>query len=67
MKKKPTPPLIKHRDHEVVILLSNNLKHAAKYHCITCNKFVAWLSREDAIEAERLGLINDLDLSAQQY
>ena len=60
-------PLVKHSSHEVVILPSGNSTHAAKYHCCTCNKFVAWLSQQEYARAKELGLINDLDLQAQHY
>lgn len=60
--KKSIPPIIKHADHEIVILSSGNSMHAAKYHCRSCNKFVAWLSQSEYKQALELGLINDLDL-----
>lgn len=63
MKKKSTPPLIKHQDHEIIIVASGNSTHSAKYHCVTCNKFVAWLKKDEAELAASLGLINELDLS----
>ena len=56
--KKPFIPLEKHATHEVEIRLVSG-KHFAKYHCVTCNKWVAWLSKQDSDNALKLGLVND--------
>lgn len=56
--KKPFIPLEKHATHEVEIRLVSG-KHFAKYHCVTCNKWVAWLSKQDTDNALKLGLVND--------
>ena len=56
MKKAPIPPMIKHAEHEVEIQLIEGSKHYAKYHCKTCNKFVAWVSKEDVSRAHSLGI-----------
>ena len=56
MKKQPTPPLIKHAEHQVEVRLSHT-KHFAQYYCLDCNKSIAWLTQKQAIEADRLGLI----------
>jgi hypothetical protein len=53
------PPLIKHHDHEVVIKLTTDSKHAAYYFCINCRKWVAWLSYRETEEAKRQGLIEN--------
>lgn len=55
--KKSIPPLEKHSSHQVEIR-PGTLKHAAKYWCLDCDKWVAWVSLKEAIEAEKLGLIN---------
>jgi len=52
-----TPPLEKHSNHQVEIKLVSTYKHYAKYHCLTCNKFVAWLSKNDTDTALKLGLV----------
>jgi hypothetical protein len=57
MKKVSTPPLVKHKDHQIKILPSAGTKHAAMYHCIDCNKWVAWLSKADSEQARQLGLL----------
>jgi hypothetical protein len=56
--KRSTPPLIKHQDHEVEIRLATQANHAARIHCVTCNKFVMWLSHKETELAEQQGLIN---------
>ncbi len=58
MRKKSTPPLIKHANHQVKIILEQDSKHAARYHCVTCNKFVAWVGKQELIQAQELGMIN---------
>jgi hypothetical protein len=55
-KRRPVAPFIKHDTHQVEIRLVSTYKHHAKYHCVTCNKFVAWLSRKDTDTALKLGL-----------
>ena len=55
--KQSTPPLIKHRDHQIEMRPTRpESKHAAIYHCVDCNKWVAWVSKADAEQAKRLGL-----------
>lgn len=56
----PTPPLEKHSSHTVEIRLVSGLRHPAKYHCVDCNKWVAWVSKKDTETALSLGLINGL-------
>lgn len=53
----PCDPLEKHNLHTVKIVLSNNGTHYAKYHCVDCNKFVAWLSRKQTNQALELGMV----------
>ena len=55
--KKSTPPLIKHQDHRVEIRLVSGDKHYAKYHCVDCNKWVAWVGRAETTKALELGLV----------
>lgn len=57
---KSQPPLIKHADHTVKIVLLSDSKHYAKYHCVDCNKWVAWVSREETNQALELGLVDEL-------
>lgn len=58
--KKSTPPLIKHEKHQVEIRLSKDAKkHSAFYHCVECNKWVAWVSKRDFETAKKLGLISE--------
>jgi len=55
--KKSTPPLLKHQDHQVEIKISNH-HNGAFYHCVTCLKHIAWLSKQEVETALKLGLIN---------
>lgn len=50
------PPLEKHKDHEVEIRPGVG-HHAAQYWCVSCNKWVAWLSKQDVANARQLGLL----------
>lgn len=54
---KSIPPLIKHKDHQVEIVLVFNSKHYGKIHCVTCNKWVMWLSQQEVNQALQLGLV----------
>ena len=56
--KTPIHPLVKHADHPVQIKPSPFAKHYAQYYCLQCNKHIAWLSKTQALEAEKLGLIS---------
>lgn len=58
MKKKPIPPLIRHQDHRVEIQPSR-AHNLAKYYCVDCGVFVAWLSRAEAQRAQELNLIQN--------
>tara|TARA_R110000868_G_C10609886_1_gene741304 strand:- start:372 stop:578 length:207 start_codon:yes stop_codon:yes gene_type:complete len=60
--KKSIPPLLKHEDHQVTIQPSINAHHSAYYHCIECNKWVAWLSWGETQKAKQLGLLKPLKL-----
>lgn len=51
-------PLEKHANHNVVIRSVRN-QHLAKYHCVDCNKFVAWVGYQAAIRAWELGLFEE--------
>ena len=53
--KKPIPPLVKHRDHEVEIQPST-AHNFAKYFCKDCGQFIAWLSKAEVKAAENQGL-----------
>lgn len=53
----PTPPLEKHSSHQVEIQPVTSWKHHAKYFCLDCKKFVAWVSKKDADTAKELGLL----------
>lgn len=55
--KRSIPPLIKHDTHNVEIRLVTGLKHYGKIHCIDCNKWVKWLTREETNHALELGLV----------
>ena len=55
--KKSTPPMIKHAQHNVEIRLYTGGRHSAYYRCLDCDKFVAWLSRDETNQALTLGLV----------
>lgn len=57
-KKTPIPPLEKHRDHQVEIQPSS-AHNFAKYYCVDCGVFVAWLSRQEAARARELNLLEN--------
>lgn len=57
--RKPFHPLDKHKDHQVEIRRSPKAHGMYFYHCIECNKWVAWLSQADIASARELGLIQD--------
>lgn len=59
MNKKSTPPTNKHDDHEVKIVLVSSACHSAKIHCVTCNKWVKWLTREETNRALEQGLVHE--------
>lgn len=53
---KSTPPLVKHQDHQIEIRLTHH-HNGAFYHCLTCQKHVAWLSKNQVHLAKKLGII----------
>ena len=59
MKKKSQPPLIKHQHHRVEIQPSTAHNYA-KYFCLDCGVFVSWLSRQEALQAQQLGLLKNV-------
>ena len=50
-------PLKLHATHPIEIRFNNHGPHASYYHCLLCNKWVAWLSKKDTKKAEQLGLL----------
>lgn len=50
----------KHDTHNVVIKLVTGSHHYGKIHCLDCNKWVKWLTREETNQALKLGLVNEL-------
>jgi hypothetical protein len=48
-------PLERHANHQVEIR-PGVAHNAAQYWCLDCNKWVAWVSKQDADAARRLGL-----------
>lgn len=56
-KSTPTPPLEKHASHQVEIQPVTSGKHQAKYFCLDCHKWIAWVSKQDYETAKELGLI----------
>jgi len=52
-------PLVKHANHTVKIVLVTGSKHYGKYHCVDCNKWIAWASRAEINRALELGLVTD--------
>ena len=58
MKRRPIPPLVKHQDHRVEIQPST-AHNLAKYYCLDCRVFVAWLSRREVEQAQQLKLIQN--------
>lgn len=57
MKKKSTPPLIKHQSHRVEIQ-SSTAHNLAKYYCIDCKVFISWLSKLEAEKAYESNMVN---------
>jgi hypothetical protein len=51
-----TPPLEKHDQHQVEIRPVNSWKHRAEYHCLSCNKHVAWIGKRELSKLTQLGL-----------
>jgi len=50
------PPLERHANHQVEI--RPGVRHnAAQYWCMSCDKWVAWLSKDHTRKAKELGLI----------
>lgn len=49
----------KHADHEVEIKLVSGSKHYAKIHCVTCNKWVMWLGRQETNLALEQGFVRE--------
>ena len=47
MKKKPIPPLIKHKNCLMDVIACTTGPHAGYYKCKKHNKFVAWVSKTD--------------------
>lgn len=50
------PPMEKHKDHQVEIR-PGVAHNAAKYWCVKCDKWIAWVSKTDAQSAKELGLL----------
>lgn len=50
----------KHEHHEVKIQLLSGGQHYAKIHCVTCNKWVKWLSRSQTNAALEQGLVSEV-------
>jgi len=53
---KPIPPLERHKNCQIEIRPSTSM-HYASYYCLDCSKHVAWLTQTQAIEADRMGLL----------
>lgn len=49
----------KHETHQAVIKLDTTAHHYARLHCVECNKWVKWLTREETNIALELGLVED--------
>lgn len=49
----------KHDTHECVVKLVSDSHHYAKLHCVECDKWVKWLTREETNIALELGLVNE--------
>ena len=52
-------PLEFHAQHQVEIRPAARMRGQGYYHCLDCNKWIAWLSREDSATARQLGLLGD--------
>ena len=51
----------KHKAHEVIPKIAKNQHpHFAFYHCVTCNKFVSWISEATYNEEKRLQSVGGL-------
>jgi hypothetical protein len=48
-----------HDTHQVRIQLVSSGKHFAKIHCVTCNKWIKWLSRSETNVALAQGLVDE--------
>lgn len=53
---KSIPPLLKHQDHQVEVRTTHH-HNGAFYHCVSCSKWIAWLSKQEVKEAAKLGLL----------
>ena len=57
MKKKSVPPLVKHKEHNVVIQKVEKGHHVAQYYCLDCKLHVAWISQAHLRIAEILDMV----------
>jgi len=56
MSHKPIPPLERHKNCQVEIRPSST-QHYAGYYCLDCQKHIAWLTQAQAIQADKMGLL----------
>lgn len=52
-----TQPLEYHSQHTIEVRPSDKLQGQAYYHCVDCNKWVAWLGKKDTQLARQLGYL----------
>lgn len=52
-------PLVRHQYHNTEIRASGKLRGQGYYHCLDCNKWIAWLSKSASEDARKLGLLKE--------
>jgi hypothetical protein len=50
-------PLAFHQDHRVEVRPAPKMPGQGYYHCLDCNKWVAWLTKKDSESARQMGLL----------
>jgi hypothetical protein len=50
-------PLVRHQYHRTEIRASTKLQGQGYYHCLDCNKWIAWLSKPASEQARKIGLL----------
>lgn len=51
------PPKVRHQYHQVQIILERVGPHQARYHCVSCNQFVAWIGQTELARLKRLDML----------
>jgi len=50
-------PLEFHKHHNVEIRPAPKMRGQGYYHCLNCNKWVSWLSKQESETARQMGLL----------